>query len=217
MNFHGEDEDDGADSSGGMCGSNGIFEWRIILTLDPAHDSLDDSSVIGKAGESPYCCLPRSASGGEKKSGGILAGVTRAAKSKSSSSSSANDDGAVASQAGGAAYFAFKFAFPPNYPFKPPVITVLSNTYHPNISTKSGEICDSVLTGEDWGPTLNVRKVCARLRKFLCDPDPDHPLESVIAQLLVDKPEEYAKAAFKHAGENATKAQAIQAAAKGKK
>ena len=74
-----------------------------------------------------------------------------------------------------------------------------------------------MLTGEGWGPTLNVKKVCAQLRKFLCDPDPDHPLESQIAQLLVDKPEEYARAAFRHAVDHCTRAKAMKAAAAGSK
>jgi len=88
---------------------------------------------------------------------------------------------------------------------------VLSKSYHPNINAKTGEICDAILTGEGWGPTLNVRKVCARLRKFLCDPDPDHPLESEIAQKLVDKPSDYASAAYKFSSENLNKSAAFTA------
>ena len=73
-----------------------------------------------------------------------------------------------------------------------------------------------MLTGEGWGPTLNVKKVCAQLRKFLCDPDPDHPLESEIAQLLVDRPEEYKMKAWGHAGLCCTKDKALAAAKAGK-
>jgi ubiquitin-protein ligase len=106
--------------------------------------------------------------------------------------------------------------FPPNYPFKPPVISVLGPTYHPNIKKTTGEMCDAVLTGDGWGPTLNVRKMCMRLRKFLCEPDPDHPLEGDIAQLFVEKPGEYAEIAYKHALEHATRAKAMDAMARGK-
>ena len=51
---------------------------------------------------------------------------------------------------------------------------------------------------------------------IVCDPDPDHPLEGDIAQELVEKPDEYAEKAFKHAQEHATKAKANDAMAKGK-
>ena len=64
---------------------------------------------------------------------------------------------------------------------------------------------------------LSMAKVCARLRKFLCDPDPDHPLQPEIAQTLVDNPAEYANNAFKYAGEYATKMKAIEAVSVGKK
>ena len=192
-----------------------INQWRFVLALDPAHDSLEDASEIGKAADSPYCNPPSSSSSSSKgKSGGLLSGVTRAAKVSKKSS---NDEGQQSSSSGGRpAYFAFQLDFPPNYPFKPPTITVLSPSYHPNINRETGAMCDSVLTGEGWGPTLNVRKICARLRKFLCDPDPDHPLESDLAQLLVEKPAEYATAAYKHASDHATQAKAAEAMARGK-
>ncbi len=53
--------------------------------------------------------------------------------------------------------------------------------------------------------------MCARLRKFLCEPDPDHPLESEIAQKLVDKPMDYKNAAFMFATANLTRKAAFAA------
>lgn len=190
-----DDEDDAAEGS--------ILKWRILLELCPSHDSLDEPTIIGCAANSPYC-NPPSETPKEKK--GILSGV----RSKSKSTD------ATMTESPTAAYFAFQFDFPANYPFKPPTIAVLTKSYHPNIKSSTGEICDAMLTGEGWGPTLNVKKVCAQLRKFLCDPDPDHPLESEIAQLLVDKPGDYAKKAFSHAGECCTKEKALAAAKAGK-
>jgi len=198
---------DGDDDSMSDAASN-INEWRLVLVLNPAHDSLDDATTIGKAADSPYCHPPSSG----KKNGGLLSGVSRAAKSSKKSS----HDKAGQTPQGGPAYFAFQLDFPPTYPFKPPAITVLSETYHPNIKRNSGEICDHMLTGDGWAPTLNINKICARLRKFLCDPDPAHPLENDTAQLLVEKPEEYASAAFKHAAEYATKGKAEEAMANGR-
>ena len=61
-----------------------------------------------------------------------------------------------------------------------------------------------MLTGDGWGPTLNIRKIVARLRKFLCEPDPNHPLESELGQLLAEHPEEYKKKAYEFAREHAS-------------
>mmetsp|Transcript_1638 Transcript_1638/g.3510 ORF Transcript_1638/g.3510 Transcript_1638/m.3510 type:complete len:242 (+) Transcript_1638:120-845(+) len=217
VTFNDDDDDDDDDEKMSDDAPSDINEWRFVLALDPAHDSLDDASEIGKAADSPYCHPPPSSSSSGKKSGGLLSGVTRAAKtSKKKDNDTATGGQSSSSSSGGPAYFAFQLDFPPNYPFKPPTITVLSNSYHPNINKETGAMCDEVLTGEGWGPTLNVRKICMRLRKFLCDPDPDHPLESDIAQLLADKPEEYAVAAFKHASEFATRKKAEGAMARGR-
>lgn len=233
-----QDDDDGDekmsdDAAGASSSSADINQWRFVLALDPAHDSLGDVSEIGKAADSPYCKPPPSSASSSSSSssskgvggaaGVLLASVTRAAKvsKKSSSSDTAGGGGGGRSSSSGstaasAAYFAFQLDFPPNYPFKPPAISVLGPSYHPNIKGTTGEMCDSVLTGEGWGPTLNVRKICMRLRKFLCEPDPDHPLEGDIAQLFVEKPEDYAKLAYEHASEHATRAKAENAMASGK-
>jgi ubiquitin-protein ligase len=230
-----DDEDDGDDKMSDDA-ANGdtmnINRWRFVLSLDPIHDTLADSSEIGKASTSPYCNPPPSSTtsssmlsskGVAGAAAGLVASVTRAAKVSKKSSSPEKGTGSSSSSSSSSdttssnvAYFAFQLDFPPNYPFKPPSITVLGTTYHPNIKKTTGEMCDAVLTGEGWGPTLNVRKLCMRLRKFLCDPDPDHPLESDIAQILVEKPEEYAAVAYKHALEFATRGKAEDAMARGK-
>ena len=222
ITFQDEDEDDDADMGGGDT-SAGIFEWKFILELNPAHDDLDDADTIGRAADSPYCTVPPSASGGggassgssSPKKGGILSRSTRSSKSSNNDTSSASAAASATTSSSSSttqsAYVAFQLKFPPNYPFKPPAITVLTKSYHCNINSKTGEICDAILTGEGWGPTLNVRKVCARLRKFLCVPDPDHPLESEIAQKLVDKPNDYANAAYLFVSANLTKKAAFAA------
>jgi ubiquitin-protein ligase len=227
--------DDAAGTSSSSSSSADINQWRFVLALDSTHDALGDVSEIGRAADSPYCNPPPPSTSSSSSSslkgiggaaGGLLASVTRAAKGskKSSSSDTAGGGGGRSSSSGtwggsavaSVAYFAFQLDFTPNYPFKPPTITVLGPSYHPNIKGTTGEMCDPVLTGEGWGPTLNVRKICMRLRKFLCEPDPDHPLEGDIAQLFVEKPQEYAATAYKHASEHATRAKAEDAMARGK-
>mmetsp|Transcript_11960 Transcript_11960/g.17179 ORF Transcript_11960/g.17179 Transcript_11960/m.17179 type:complete len:250 (+) Transcript_11960:112-861(+) len=227
ITFEEDDEDDDADMGGGDTNS-GIFEWKFILELNPTHDDLEEADTIGRAADSPYCTVPAAAaasagassSSGSQKKGGILSRATRSSKANNDASETTADSSSsttTSSSTTQSAHVAFQLKFPPNYPFKPPTITVLTKSYHPNINTKTGEICDAVLTGEGWGPTLNVRKVCARLRKFLCDPDPDHPLESEIAQKLVDKPKDYANAAYMFATANLTKKAAFAAMQQKKK
>ena len=114
--------------------------WKV------ASDNAIDLPCLVLA-DSPYCSPPQSAS----KKSGLVSAVARAAKSSKRSS-----NGDVKSS-GGSAHFAFQLDFPVNYPFKAPKITVLSNSYHPNINTNTGEICDNMLTGEGWSPTINVR------------------------------------------------------------
>ena len=48
-------------------------------------------------------------------------------------------------------------------------------------------------------------------------PDPDHPLESAIAQTLVEKPADYAEKSFKYAGEECTLEKAHVAMKMGKR
>mmetsp|Transcript_36827 Transcript_36827/g.54163 ORF Transcript_36827/g.54163 Transcript_36827/m.54163 type:complete len:253 (-) Transcript_36827:1926-2684(-) len=222
ITFQDDDGDDDDADMGAGDTTSGIFEWRFLLELNPTHDDLDEADTIGRAADSPYCNAPSTAaaaaaaagaSAGSPKKGGILSRATRSSKANNdaSAASSASTTTTTPSSTAQSAYVAFKLKFPPNYPFKPPTITVLSKSYHPNINTKTGEICDAILTGEGWGPTLNIRKVCARLRKFLCDPDPDHPLESEIAQTLVDRCHVYKEKAYLFSKENLTKKAAFGA------
>ena len=65
--------------------------------------------------------------------------------------------------------FFFHFAFPPNYPFAPPVVTFLpANThvrFNPNLYT-NGKVCLSVLNtwnGEPWSSCQTIRSVLLTL------------------------------------------------------
>lgn len=100
--------------------------------------------------------------------------------------------------------FQLSLVFPPTYPFKPPSITFVTPIYHPNVQTATGEICADLI-GEGWGPTLNVRHCAELLQSMLENPEPDHPLEAEIAQLLREKPKEFEKKARAYTKEHATK------------
>lgn len=97
--------------------------------------------------------------------------------------------------------FKIRFDFPPNYPFKPPVITFKTRIYHPNIKTDTGEICTDIM---EWSPTLNVKHCIDTLFEMLNNPSTENPLEDDIATLLREKPKEFAEIAAKWTEEYAT-------------
>lgn len=66
------------------------------------------------------------------------------------------------------AYF-FKFSFPPEYPFKPPKLTYMTNDgytrFHPNLY-RNGKVCLSVLNtwkGEGWTSCQTIRSILLTL------------------------------------------------------
>jgi ubiquitin-protein ligase len=92
--------------------------------------------------------------------------------------------------------FNIQFQFPEEYPFRPPFIRYLTQIYHPNVKSDTGEICASLINDE-WGPTLNVRTCIDIVKNMMKDPSSDNPLEESIAVILRDKPSEFEKTAKK--------------------
>ena len=97
--------------------------------------------------------------------------------------------------------FVLRLTFPTQYPFKPPTLTFQTTVYHPSVQTATGEVCGAVLG--TWGPTLTAEHCLATVYSLLQDPNPDHPLEQEIAQMLANKPKEFEKMAKKYTKEYA--------------
>jgi ubiquitin-conjugating enzyme E2 D len=97
--------------------------------------------------------------------------------------------------------FVLRVVFPEQYPFKPPLMSFQTTVYHPSVQTATGEVCGAVLG--TWGPTLTAQHCLLTVYSLLQDPNPDHPLEQEIAQLLATKPKEFEKMAKKYTKEYA--------------
>ena len=89
--------------------------------------------------------------------------------------------------------FILDIIFPMDYPFKPPTVTFRTRIYHCNINSQ-GQICLDILK-EQWSPALTMDKVLLSVRLLLADPNPQDPLNGVIANQLVFNKEEHDKTA----------------------
>ena len=85
---------------------------------------------------------------------------------------------------------------PPEYPFKPPVVTFSTRIYHPNITNdEKGNICLGLLKAENWKPASKLLSVLESVRNLLIEPQPDDPLEARIADEYRSERREYEKTA----------------------
>mmetsp|Transcript_14645 Transcript_14645/g.22644 ORF Transcript_14645/g.22644 Transcript_14645/m.22644 type:complete len:223 (+) Transcript_14645:114-782(+) len=82
------------------------------------------------------------------------------------------------------AEYPFNFDIPPDYPHKPPKVTLAKTCkiYHPNINLE-GNVCLNILR-EDWKPVLDINAVIYGLIYLFYEPNPNDPLNHEAADLF---------------------------------
>ncbi|KAL7410641.1 putative UBC5-E2 ubiquitin-conjugating enzyme [Mrakia frigida] len=77
--------------------------------------------------------------------------------------------------------FKLSITFPPEYPFKAPIIKFMTKIYHPNVDDE-GNICVGLLKADAWKPAVKMSQVLMSIYNLLSEPNPDDPLVSTIAE-----------------------------------
>lgn len=80
------------------------------------------------------------------------------------------------------ATYTFNFAFPDDYPIKPPKVTCDNKIYHPNIDLQ-GNVCLNLLKA-DWRPILSTQQIIHGLIFLFLEPNPADPLNLEAAEVF---------------------------------
>lgn len=80
--------------------------------------------------------------------------------------------------------FRLDIQFPPEYPFKPPMVRFKTPVFHPNIH-RNGQICLDILKQSSWSPALTITKVLLSISSLLTDANPNDPLAPEVADLYL--------------------------------
>ena len=97
-----------------------------------------------------------------------------------------------------------RLRFPPQYPYKGPLISFVNNIFHPNIEGKSGTICLNLL-GVDWNPIYDLLNVINEfIPELLRNPNDRDPYNTEASKLLTSNLEGYKKYIREHIKKNAS-------------
>ncbi|CAM0145369.1 unnamed protein product [Urochloa decumbens] len=82
--------------------------------------------------------------------------------------------------------FFLDIMFPPDYPFKPPMVTFKTRIYHCNVDA-TGKVHLDILK-DGWSPAFTISKVLLAIKDIISNPDPYTPLVmSISRQYLTDR------------------------------
>jgi ubiquitin-conjugating enzyme (huntingtin interacting protein 2) len=86
--------------------------------------------------------------------------------------------------------FKISIEIPAQYPFEPPKMKFLTKIWHPNISSQTGAICLDILK-DQWSPALTIKTALLSLQALLCAPEPTDPQDAEVAQMYLNKRDEF--------------------------
>lgn len=74
-----------------------------------------------------------------------------------------------------------------NYPYKPPVVRMLSHIFHPNVRVSDNIICIDMIN-KHWRETFTITEVVKNIETFLWKPNPDSPYNNEAAEWVRKHP-----------------------------
>nr|XP_019961982.1 PREDICTED: uncharacterized protein LOC109641850 isoform X1 [Paralichthys olivaceus]XP_019961990.1 PREDICTED: uncharacterized protein LOC109641850 isoform X1 [Paralichthys olivaceus]XP_019961998.1 PREDICTED: uncharacterized protein LOC109641850 isoform X1 [Paralichthys olivaceus] len=93
--------------------------------------------------------------------------------------------------------------FGPEYPVKPPLVRFVTQVYHCNINSV-GRICHSIFD-RSYNAHITMRDIFDAVYGLLIIPEPDDPLDSILAEEFLTNREKYMLEANKHTEQTAGK------------
>ncbi|KAI3375976.1 hypothetical protein L3Q82_016513 [Scortum barcoo] len=91
--------------------------------------------------------------------------------------------------------------FGPDYPVKPPLVRFVTRVYHCNINNV-GRICHNIFD-RNYNAQITMRDILNAVYGLLIIPEPEDPLDSILAEEFLTSPEKYEQEAKKHTEQTA--------------
>ncbi|XP_030597381.1 uncharacterized protein LOC115788488 [Archocentrus centrarchus] len=91
--------------------------------------------------------------------------------------------------------------FGPDYPVKPPTVRFVTPIYHCNINNV-GRICHNIFD-RNYNAQITMREILDAVFGLLINPEPEDPLDSILAEEYLTSHEKYEQEAIKHTEETA--------------
>ena len=79
--------------------------------------------------------------------------------------------------------FILRIEISPEYPLTPPSVKFVTRIFHPNVDSKTGEVCLDILKS-DWSPAWGISAVCRAVVALMDAPNADSPLNCDAGNLL---------------------------------
>lgn len=86
--------------------------------------------------------------------------------------------------------------FGPDYPVRPPLVRFVTSVYHCNINSV-GRICHNILD-RNYNAQITMRDILNAVYGLLIIPEPEDPLDSILAEEFLTSREKYEQEAKKH-------------------